>query len=105
VSPRLSEAEYKALCAKVLQRDGWKCRSCGLRQNLACHHVVYRSQQGVDAAYNLLTLCEQCHTAVHRKDLEMLPNENGAVDANLPVQFVRHNNWRPYSGGSSVCIA
>jgi 5-methylcytosine-specific restriction endonuclease McrA len=67
-----------------MQRDGWKCRSCGMRGNLHCHHVVYRSHQGEDTAENLLTLCNQCHEAVHRGDLEIV----GHI-------ITRLNGWRP----------
>lgn len=65
---RLEPEEYKALCLKVLERDGFRCRNprCQYRNNLSVHHVVYRSEQGEDSSWNLLTLCEKCHDAIHK---------------------------------------
>ncbi len=55
---------------QVLERDGWKCQSCGRASNLHVHHIKYRSHLGHDAAENLLTLCADCHRASHQKHLE-----------------------------------
>lgn len=47
----------------ILERDGWKCRSCGTgEKNLQVHHVIYSRidpWQYDDAV--LQTLCEDCH--------------------------------------------
>lgn len=82
---RLPDKEYAALCKAVLERDHWKCRSCQFRGNLAAHHIVYRSHQGEDTAENLITLCNQCHEAVHRSDLEITKE----------MKLIRHNGWKP----------
>ena len=39
-----------------MDRDGWKCRNCGMRNGLHCHHVIYRSEMGVDVSWNLHTV-------------------------------------------------
>ncbi len=65
MSLRLETEEYRALCRSVLDRDGWKCRVCGYRNNLACHHIIFRSECGVDESWNLVTLCQIHHDAVH----------------------------------------
>jgi 5-methylcytosine-specific restriction endonuclease McrA len=65
MSLRLPPEEYKALCRQVLDRDGWRCQFCGYRQELHIHHVQFRSEGGVDESWNLLTLCSDCHNAVH----------------------------------------
>lgn len=62
---KLPLKEYKKLCLLVLERDGDKCRCCGMRQTLHVHHVVFRSAQGDDVESNLVTLCELCHSAAH----------------------------------------
>ena len=85
MSLRLPPDEYALLVKQVLSRDGYRCCSCGFRGNLHCHHIVYRSHQGEDTADNLLTLCSQCHEAVHRSDLEITKE----------IHFIRKNGWRP----------
>jgi len=65
MSLRLPPEDYKALCRRVLDRDGWKCRHCGMRSNLHVHHVIYRSEMGVDESWNLATICNECHDKVH----------------------------------------
>ena len=91
---RLSKKEYYALCKQVFVRDEYKCRSCGFRAGLHCHHVVFRSQQGEDTTGNLLVLCSQCHEAVHRSDLHIVYVET-ARESDGMVQFIRRNGWRP----------
>lgn len=65
MSLRIPLEEYKELCKRVLQRDNYKCRHCGFRSTLSCHHIIYRSSGGVDESWNLITLCELCHSKVH----------------------------------------
>lgn len=92
---RLPDAEYSALCKTILRRDGYKCRSCKSRNNLHVHHIVFRSQQGPDEAWNLIVLCNSCHDGVH-KDVE-----NGVYGLVLKfgehdtVLFIRRPGWRP----------
>ncbi len=57
----LSPEEYDQLKKRVLNRDGWKCQSCGTPANLQVHHLVRRSQLGPDALENRMTLCAGCH--------------------------------------------
>jgi 5-methylcytosine-specific restriction endonuclease McrA len=100
MSLRLPTEAYHALVQSILKRDGWKCRSCGLRQNLHVHHIQYRSHSGPDESWNLITLCNQCHEAVHRDDLTPVQigkngDDGGAIDANMPMGFLRMNGWRP----------
>src|ERR1700681_2927276 len=39
---------------KVLERDGWRCQSCGRMEDLQVHHIQRRSQLGDDTAENLV---------------------------------------------------
>ena len=64
---RLDPESYKQLCREVLQRDGWRCQSCGSLQNLQIHHKQYRSRSGNDSEQNLITLCADCHLLIHRR--------------------------------------
>ena len=63
---RLATQAYRALKRTVLERDGWKCQSCGRREQLEVHHQVRRSQLGPDEVRNLITLCSVCHRKLHR---------------------------------------
>ena len=50
----------------VLHRDNYTCQLCGKKNvRLEVHHIIYRSQGGTDDENNLITLCEDCHSAVH----------------------------------------
>jgi len=54
---------------QIYQRDGWRCAmpGCRARRGLHCHHVIFRSHDGGDDAWNLLTLCVVHHQyLVHR---------------------------------------
>lgn len=64
---RLDAESYRELHRQVLERDGWRCQFCGSMQNLQVHHLKYRSQSGGDEEPNLITLCAECHAAVHSK--------------------------------------
>ena len=48
---------------EVFERDGWRCTvpACTARRNLHRHHIVFRSHEGPDAAWNLTTLCAWHH--------------------------------------------
>ena len=69
--PRLKlDAEaYRQLCHEVLDRDGWRCQSCGRLGGLQVHHIQPRSHLGDDAAENLVTLCAECHHRVHSANI------------------------------------
>jgi len=92
MSLRLPEAEYRALCKSILRRDGYKCRSCGSRSALHVHHIQFRSQQGPDASWNLITLCSACHSGVHEYKLSI----GSLANADLFVKFIRLDGWRPH---------
>ena len=53
------------LRARVLHRDGLKCRNCGNAHQLHAHHIQYRGKHGPTKASNLITLCKWCHAMVH----------------------------------------
>lgn len=48
--------------AKVLERDRYTCRGCGLSTlPPQIHHILFRSQLGADEVDNLISLCRNCH--------------------------------------------
>lgn len=86
--------DYKNLCLDVYHRDHWKCRCCKVRGGLTAHHIVYRSDGGDDAMWNLISLCAKCHDLIHKPSpsgprLAILPNQEGEIiDADGPVRFI-----------------
>lgn len=62
---RLDPEPYEALRQVVLNRDGWRCQSCGTMSNLEVHHRQFRSHSGADSEENLITLCTACHNESH----------------------------------------
>ena len=64
---RLAPEDYRELCNKILERDRWRCQSCGSMQRLQVHHRKFRSHLGADSEGNLITLCERCHLLAHRR--------------------------------------
>lgn len=85
---REDEANWRAECAKVDQRDGKACRCCDKRSDPEAtglltrghrHHLVYRSAGGKDVAENLVTLCAACHNDEHKNRLKVEGNPNVAL--------------------------
>lgn len=62
---RLNPDAYRKLRMNVLERDGWRCQSCGTSESLQVHHIRSRSALGDDTAENLVTLCADCHDRLH----------------------------------------
>ncbi len=50
----------------VLRRDRHCCRNCQKPYDISIHHIRFRSRGGSNHAFNLLTLCNTCHSSVHR---------------------------------------
>ena len=62
---KLDPELYERLRQQVLRRDGWRCQLCGTMSNLEVHHKEFRSHSGDDSEENLITLCTECHAAIH----------------------------------------
>jgi 5-methylcytosine-specific restriction endonuclease McrA len=56
---------YVRLSRQVLERDNWRCQSCGIGSELQIHHIEFRSHSGDDSEKNLVTLCAACHRKLH----------------------------------------
>lgn len=96
----LPPKEYKAVCTKVHQRDKWRCAvpQCRRRSALHAHHILYRSHGGDDADWNLITLCDTCHRAVHDRWMilvDKVTGEHDGINANTGVRFIFLQGWRP----------
>lgn len=63
---QLSEYEGNNWRQKVLWRDLYTCQHCNSKDNLQAHHIQGRAKCGSNIASNGITLCENCHTSLHR---------------------------------------
>ncbi len=98
----LSHTQYTTLKDAVVRRDSWKCRVCKTRNNLVVHHIVYRSHGGDDIESNLITLCDNCHNAIHKPHprtgamLVLLPlDESKLVHSADNIRFLCLNGFIP----------
>jgi 5-methylcytosine-specific restriction endonuclease McrA len=93
---KLPPDEYDKLRTAVMYRDNKRCKVCKSRNNLHAHHIVFRSQGGDDCSFNLLTVCNDCHEAIHDRYVIILPlNEDQPINADEGVKIFRVNNWKP----------
>ena len=66
--------EGKNFREKVLKRDNYTCQICGSRENLEAHHIIPKSKGGTNLVKNGITLCEDCHKAVHEGKIRITAN-------------------------------
>lgn len=50
---------------KILWRDKYTCQRCKSKEWLQAHHIKPKSQGGTNALANGITLCKECHEALH----------------------------------------
>ena len=65
--------EYKMWRDEVFSRDDYTCQICGKRGGkLNAHHIKHFATHSElrTTVSNGITLCTDCHKAVHRRDLE-----------------------------------
>ena len=57
----------------ALVRDKYTCQCCGKKNcRLEVHHIVFRSKNGSNDLENYITLCEDCHKAVHLGEITLV---------------------------------
>ena len=87
-------SSWEATRQQVLQRDGFRCTSCGelLAADADIHHLLPRSMGGTDELSNLVTLCDGCHASHH-------PNLAGGLARRAIERWaVRLARWLDRSG-------
>lgn len=62
----LKSAEWKEKRDRRLEVDGCQCVICGSKNNLNVHHLTYKNIMQEDVENDLITLCKNCHTMLHR---------------------------------------
>jgi 5-methylcytosine-specific restriction endonuclease McrA len=81
------------LATACFTRDGYRCRHCGDSNGIHPHHVLFKGKGGKDALNNLLSLCYQCHSAVHDGKLDI--TVVSLLEKDLVVRFTRKGGWIP----------
>ena len=80
----------------VLARDGYKCQYCKGKSKdsiLNVHHIESRKTGG-DSPINLITLCETCHKAYHRGDIELKAKRGKSLRDAAVMDIMK---WRLYN--------
>lgn len=55
---------------EIRRRDGNKCQKCGKEEeDLHVHHIEPISEGGDNDKLNLITVCANCHRAIHHKNV------------------------------------
>ncbi|WP_135827222.1 HNH endonuclease [Halorussus ruber] len=73
-------------------RDDYTCQNCKLEGSphgdtkLHAHHVVPKSRGGTHDLENLVTLCEECHLAVHNSG-KMAPSATARKDSSITISY------------------
>jgi len=71
---------------KVLIRDNYTCQICGNKKNLEVHHIIPRSKGGTNVVENGITLCKNCHKAVHECKIKLTANILSTKHASVAQQ-------------------
>lgn len=68
---QLSEYEGNTWRQKVLWRDYYTCQHCSSKEKLEAHHIVEKSRGGTNRVNNGITLCEDCHSSLHKGEWKL----------------------------------
>ena len=85
----------------VLARDGHKCQHCKGKSKdpiLNVHHIESRKTGG-DSPSNLITLCETCHKAYHRGDVELKAKRGKSLRDAAVMGIMK---WKLYDALKSI---
>ena len=70
---REEEKAWRACKARVMKRDGKRCRLCGKLCAPDPHHILSRSRGGRDIDQNVIALCREHHDWVKPGLLRLVP--------------------------------
>jgi hypothetical protein len=73
-SEKLKDPRWQKKRLEILDRDMWKCKSCGDdKKTLHVHHIFYMPRKDPWDIPNglLITLCEGCHKSMPEEDEEI----------------------------------
>ena len=82
--------------AYVLDRDQYKCQKCKKKNlKLHVHHIIFKSNGGTNSPENLITLCKDCHSKLHKGDFSIKQKKSktkhateiGIIKSQIKKQF------------------
>jgi len=88
-------------------RDNYACQNCGIRGGphgnieLHAHHIVPLSDGGSNNQENLVTLCKECHNAVHGNTTAPInrsssTDQGGGISLERKIERMKAMNKRKY---------
>ncbi len=60
----INSMKWKAIREKVLARDCFTCRGCGVKRAQQVHHLTY-DHLGNELLFELVAVCIDCHRIIH----------------------------------------
>ncbi|WP_292485411.1 RNA-guided endonuclease IscB [Methanohalobium sp.] len=91
---------YYNIRTYVLHRDDYTCQKCKNKSKdpkLECHHIIFRSKGGTDRPDNLITLCETCHSKLHKGEFSINKNPSNTkhpTEMGIVRSQIRKLNWK-----------
>lgn len=64
--------EHMAAQRQGKERDLYTCQACGSKDHVEGHHILNYQFGGAANIDNIVTLCHQCHTQVHRGNIDIV---------------------------------
>ena len=77
---KMTSGTWDKIRSPILDRDGYRCRICGLdnvEAKLNVHHID--SDRSNNKSSNLVTLCVACHRAVHLEGYKPILHEDWPI--------------------------
>lgn len=62
--------QFEEIRNQIWEKKPHKCVNCGAESNLHLHHIVPLSLGGTNNIDNIVPLCEECHSKVHKLDMK-----------------------------------
>lgn len=81
----LKTDQWHEVSAARKYMDGNTCVCCGSNEQLAAHHVVYPGKWSDTTTDHLVTLCKDCHTAIHRIQ-EIIDDRESHLEAYIDTE-------------------
>jgi hypothetical protein len=99
--------QWRKLRSKVLKRDENICLRCEKKfvaKNITAHHLIPRSEGGIDDINNLVTLCNSCHDYVETEGLKTIADIIGSylgyISGFQPIpEAIDKDDWRTWVYG------
>jgi hypothetical protein len=96
---RLDAESYAQLRRQVLARNGWRCQLCGSSRGLEVHHLTFRSRLGADTEEDLISVCRDCHRAIHKQSSPSASCAQMKIETSRPEEEFMSRHFHYYDLG------